>query len=90
MEKKEWKWFLVRRFLQILILVSLSEWFLGILYDNWFFPWLSDTMNIQFFGAGWENGQTIGVLLRGGLYLAVMGICNLLPDVLGVGLRTFA
>lgn len=31
MEKKEWKWFLVRRFLQILILVSLSEWFLGIL-----------------------------------------------------------
>ncbi len=90
MEKKEWKWFLVRRFLQILILVSLSEWFLGILYDNWFFPWLSDTMNIQFFGAGWENGQTIGVLLRGGLYLTVMGICNLLPDVLGVGLRTFA
>ena len=88
MEHKEWKRFLVGRFLLILVLVSISEWLLGGWYEAVLFPWLSDTLQIEYFLAGMGNGLTIGRLLKGALYLAVTGICNQLPDVAGVWLRT--
>ena len=86
MSKKEWKWFLVKRFLLILLLVSFSEQMLAAIYEQMIFPWLSNTLHIDFFTAGLENGQTIGALLRGGCYLAVMGLCRQFPDVVGFGL----
>ncbi len=88
MEHKEWKRFLVGRFLLILVLVSISEWMLSGLYEVVLFPWLADALQIEYFMAGMGNGLTIGRLLKGALYLAVTGICNQLPDVAGVWLRT--
>lgn len=88
MGHKEWKRFLIRRFLLILVFVSISEWLLSGFYESVLFPWLSDTLKIQYFMAGMGNGLTIGRLLRGGLYLAITGICEQLPDVAGVWLRT--
>lgn len=89
MNNKEWKKFLIKRFLLILLLVSISERLLNGIYEEVVFPWLSDYLDIEFFTAGLESGQSISVLCRGGLYLAVMGICNQLPDVAGFALRTF-
>ncbi len=90
MDNREWKKYLIKRFLFILFLVSLSERAMNGLYEEIVFPWLSDSMHIDFFTAGMENGQNISALCRGGLYLAVMGVCNALPDVVGFALRTFS
>ncbi len=87
MKHKEWKGFLVKRFLMILFWVSISEWLLSGFFDKIFFPWLSDTLQIEFFMAGMDSGLTIGVLLKGGLYLTVTGICSQFSDVMGVGMR---
>ncbi len=87
MKHKEWKRFLVRRFLMILVLVSISEWLLNGFFDTVLFPWLSDILNMEFFMVGLEHGMSIGVLLRGVLYLAVTGICSYFPEVIGAGLR---
>ena len=90
MNNSEWKKFLIKRFLFILILVGISENLLDRFYEGIVFPWLSDSLHIEFFAAGMENGVSIDVLCRGVLYLAVMGICNGLPDVIGFALRTFS
>ena len=90
MNNSEWKKFLIKRFLFILILVGISENLLDRFYEGLVFPWLSDSLHIEFFAAGMENGVSIDVLCRGVLYLAVMGICNGLPDVIGFALRTFS
>ncbi len=90
MNNSEWKKFLIKRFLFILILVGVSENLLARFYEGIVFPWLSDSLHIDFFAAGMENGVSIDVLCRGALYLAVMGICNGLPDVIGFALRTFS
>ncbi len=90
MNTAEWKKFLIRRFLLILVFVSLSEELLNIIYEQIVFPWMSETFHIDFFTAGMENGQSIDMLLRGGVYLAVTGICNKLPDVVGFALRSFS
>lgn len=89
MKHTDWKWFLIKRFLLILILVGISERLLNGIYDKMIFPWLSDTMHIQFFAAGLEDGQPIGTLLKGMVYLAVRGMCNQLPEIIGLGLRGF-
>lgn len=81
---------MIKRFLFILILVGVSENLLARFYEGIVFPWLSDSLHIDFFAAGMENGVSIDVLCRGALYLAVMGICNGLPDVIGFALRTFS
>lgn len=90
MNHAEWKKFLIKRFLFILILVGLSESLLDWLYEGIVFPWLSDSLHIEFFEAGLGEGLSIDALCRGVLYLAVMGICNELPDVAGFALRTFS
>lgn len=90
MNNSEWKRFLTKRFLFLLILVGLSENLLNGFYEGVVFPWLSDSLHIDFFTAGMEKGLSIDALCRGGLYLAVMGICNELPDVVGLALRTFS
>lgn len=90
MNHAEWKRFLIKRFLFILFLVSLSERLLNGVYEQIIFPWLSDSMHIEFFTAGMEDGQSIDALCRGGVYLAVMGICNKLPDVMEFALRAFS
>ncbi len=90
MNHAEWKKFLIKRFLFILILVGISESLLDWFYEGVVFPWLSDSLHIEFFAVGMEGGLSIEVLCRGVLYLAVMGICNGLPDVAGFALRTFS
>lgn len=90
MNTSEWKKFLIKRFLFILIFVSLSEKLLNGIYEQIVFPWMSESLHIDFFTAGMENGQNIEALLRGGVYLAVMGICSQLPDMMGIALRTFS
>ena len=90
MNTADWKRFLIKRFLLILVFVSISEELLNGIYDQIVFPWMSDTFHIDYFTAGMENGQSIDALLRGGAYLAVMGICNQLPDVAGLALRTLS
>lgn len=83
MEHKAWKWFFIRRFLLILALVSLSEWLLNLFYHNCLYPWLEEVFHIRFFMAGWEDGQSISLLLKGVLYLAARGISSQFPDVSG-------
>lgn len=90
MNNSDWKKFLIKRFLFLLILVGISENLLDRFYEGIVFPWLSDSLHIEFFAAGMENGVSIDVLCRGVLYLAIMGICNGLPDVIGFALRTFS
>lgn len=90
MNNSDWKKFLIKRFLFLLILVGISENLLDRFYEGIVFPWLSDSLHIEFFAAGMENGVSIDVLCRGALYLAIMGICNGLPDVIGFALRTFS
>lgn len=90
MDNKEWKRFLIKRFLIILFFVSVSERLLSGFYEGVVFPWLSDSLHIDFFTAGLDKGLSISALCRGGLYLAVMGICSRLPDVVGFALRTFS
>lgn len=90
MNTGEWKKFLIKRFLVILVFVSLSEELLNVIYEQIVFPWMSDTFHIDFFTAGMETGQSIDALCRGGLYLAVMGVCSQLPDVAGFALRSFS
>lgn len=90
MNTGEWKKFLIKRFLMILVFVSLSEELLNVIYEQIVFPWMSDTFHIDFFTAGMETGQSIDALCRGGLYLAVMGVCSQLPDVAGFALRSFS
>lgn len=90
MNTSEWKKFLIKRFLLILVFVSLSEKLLNGIYEQIVFPWMSDSLHIDFFTAGMENGQSIEALLRGGVYLAVMGICSQMPDMVGLALRSFS
>lgn len=90
MNTVEWKKFLIRRFLLILVFVSLSEELLNVIYEQVVFPWMSQSLHIDFFTAGMENGQSIDALLRGGVYLAAMGVYNQLPDVAGFALRSFS
>lgn len=84
MKHKTWKWFLIRRFLLILIFVACSEKFLNYFYHALVYPWLNDVLHINFFMMKLESEQTIGLLFRGWLYLAVMGIFGQLPDFLGM------
>lgn len=81
---------MIRRFLLILVFVSLSEELLNVIYEQVVFPWMSQSLHIDFFTAGMENGQSIDALLRGGVYLAAMGVYNQLPDVAGFALRSFS
>lgn len=67
---------MIRRFLLILVFVSLSEELLNVIYEQVVFPWMSQSLHIDFFTAGMENGQSIDALLRGGVYLAAMGVYN--------------
>lgn len=81
---KTWKWFLVQRFLLILIFVAGSEKLLNYFYHAVAYPWLRDVLHINFFLIEWEDEQTIGLLFRGWLYLAIVGIFGQLPDFLGM------
>lgn len=90
MEHTTWKWFFIRRFLLILALVSLSEALLNLWYSSVVYPWMDKTLHVSFFMADGEGGQTIGMLLRGVAFLAVMGICSQFPGIAGVGLQGFA
>lgn len=90
MKHTTWKWFFIRRFLLILVLVSLSESLLNIFYHKIFYPWLEQVFQINFFMAEWESEQTLGLLLRGIFYLAVWGICNQFPYIARIGLLGMA
>ncbi len=90
MKHETWKWFLIRRFLMILILLALSEQMLNLLYEGIIYPWLGETLHFRFFMMELERGQTVGLLIRGAAYLAAMGICGLLPDPLKTGLQGMA
>lgn len=83
MERKAWKWFFIRRFLLILALVSLSEWLLNTFYRTCLYPWLEEVFHVQFFMAGWEDGQSISLLFKGILYLAARGISSQFPAISG-------
>ena len=90
MKHTTWKWFFIRRFLLILVLVSLSESLLNIFYHKIFYPWLEQVFQINFFMAEWESEQTLGLLLRSIFYLAVWGICNQFPYIARIGLLGMA
>lgn len=90
MKHATWKWFVIRRFLLILLLLTLSEKMLNFLYDGVIYPWIGEVLHFRFFMMDLENGQTVGLLIRGGAYLAAMGICGLLPDPLRTGLQSMA
>ena len=74
MKHATWKWFVIRRFLLILLLLTLSEKMLNFLYDGVIYPWIGEVLHFRFFMMDLENGQTVGLLIRGGAYLAAMGI----------------
>lgn len=84
MKHNTWKGFLIRRFLLILAFVACSEKLLNYFYHALVYPWLNDVLHINFFMLEWENEQTIGLLFRGWLYLAVVGTFGQLPDFLGM------
>ncbi|MCI8483641.1 MAG: HAMP domain-containing histidine kinase [Lachnospiraceae bacterium] len=90
MKHTTWKWTFIRRFLLILILVSVSEGLLNLMYDRAVYPWLEQALHIRFFMTNWESEQTIGLLVQGTLYLAVQGLCKQLPDPAGIGLQSAA
>lgn len=90
MKHTTWKWTFIRRFLLILVLVSVSESLLNLMYDKAVYPWLEQVLHIRFFMANWESEQTIGLLLQGILYLTVLGLCKQLPDPAGIGLQRAA
>lgn len=90
MKHTTWKWFFIRRFLLILVLVSLSEYLLNIFYSTVFYPWLEQVFHINFFMAEWESEQTLGLLFRSMVYLAVWGICRQFPYIAGIGLQGLA
>ena len=87
MKHNTWKWFFIRRFLLLLILVSLSESLLNLFYSRIVYPWLEEVFHIGFFMADWEQEQTLGLLIRGVLYLSVTGFGSHFPGIAGVGLQ---
>ncbi len=90
MKHNTWKWFLIRRFLLILILVSLSESLLNLFYGRMFYPWLEEKFHINFFMAKWEQEQTLGLLLRGVIYFSVTSLGSQFPDIAVLGLQRAA
>ena len=90
MKHTTWKWFVIRRFLLILVLVSLSESLLNIFYRTVFYPWLEQVFHINFFMAEWESEQTLGLLFRSIVFLAVWGVCSRFPYIAGIGLQGLA
>lgn len=87
MKNTAWKWFLIRRFLLILVLVGLSEKLLNLFYGAVVYPWLEHILHVDFFLTELGREQSISALCRVGLYLASMGICSQLPEVIGLGLQ---
>lgn len=87
MKHTAWKWFLVQRFFIIMIFVAFSEKLLNILYDKVVYPWMEHTLHINFFMMDLESEQTITLLLRGVIYLAIIGICSYFPDIVGIGIQ---
>ncbi len=87
MKHSTWKWFLIRRFLLLLILVSLSENLLNLFYGRMFYPWLKEVFHINFFMTEWEQEQTLGLLIRGVIYFSVTSLGSQFPGIAGLGLQ---
>ncbi len=87
MKHSKWKWFLIRRFLILLILVSLIENLLNLFYGKMFYPWLEETFHINFFMAEWEQEQTLGLLIRGVIYFSITSLGSQFPGIAGLGVQ---
>lgn len=74
---KSLKWFLIQRFLLIMVFIYISEELLSIGYRLVILPFLMDTMHIQFSVTA-DNGSLILVILQ----MILLSATALLPDQL--------
>lgn len=86
-ENTELKWFLIRRFLLILVLVGISERLLNVLLGNVVYPWLQDIMKIDLLMEKMNRGSGLMNLCKIILWLALSGISGMMPPLLGDYLR---
>lgn len=73
--KQSLKWFLIKRFLVVMLFILISEEVIGMLYDNCIIPWISSFWENQQITIT-SNGSPIALLLYGFLYL----IASFLPS----------
>ncbi len=83
------KGFLIQRFLLILGFIAGSEALINLLYNRVIYPWLSDTMQINFFLPGITIGESFATLGKGMLWIIGHGIADAFPYGLGRQLSEF-
>lgn len=83
------KGFLIQRFLLILGFIAGSEALINLLYNRVIYPWLSDTMQINFFLPEITIRESFATLGKGILWIIGHGIADAFPYGLGRQLEDF-
>ncbi len=76
--KQTLKWFLIKRFLMIMLLILVSEEIIGMLYDNFVIPWISLFLENQQITIT-SNGSPVALLL----YMLFYLLASFLPAGIG-------
>lgn len=74
-DKKSLKWFLIKRFLVVMLFIMISEELIGILYDNVVIPWVSLMLKSQHISVT-SSGSPFILILQLLLYV----LASFLPD----------
>lgn len=87
---QELKGFLIQKFLIILVFIAGSEALINLLYNREVYPWLSTTMQINFFMPEITTGESFATLGKGILWILGHGIAAAIPYGLGRELAEFS
>lgn len=80
--------FLIKRFLILLALTGIAQFFLNLLYRNWIYPWLSEVFALKQLLADADLSETLLGLLQSFARTVAGSAFDLLPGGIGISLRT--
>ena len=61
-DKKSLKWFLIKRFLIVMLLILISEELIGLLYDKLVIPWVSLLLRSQHISVTSSGSPVVSIL----------------------------
>lgn len=87
-DKHALRGFLIKRFLILLALTGIAQFFLNLFYHNWIYPWLSEVFALEQLLADADLSETMLQLLEGIVWGVAGSVFDLLPGGIGTSLRT--
>lgn len=87
-DKHALRGFLIKRFLILLALTGIAQFFLNLLYRSWIYPWLSEIFALKQLLADADLSETLLGLLQSFARTVAGSAFDLLPGSIGVSLRT--